>query len=560
MHERLAVLALLAFAAACDGRDPLGPPGSVRVDITTTGIDRDAAYEVVADGQAHAAAGTPATVTIGDLRPGNHSISLQGLASNCTATGGSARTVKVTSGGMAQASFAVSCTALTGAMKIVSTMSGADIDTNGVTVQVGTDPVRNIRSIDSVVVDGLSAGDRTVTMGGLEPNCTVAPNPRAVRVVTGGLTRDTVRTVFATTCTATTGGVRVVVQTIGLNQDPDGYSLTMDGAPRIADLPTNGERTSTGIVPGSHSFQLDGIAPNCTLNGTNPRVGTVIAGATLQLAFTVNCVALLGNARIVAQTTGTELDPDGYAVRIDGSQVLIVPVNGSATATGLGIGSHQFWLEGVAANCVVAGANPRSATVLQDVTIDVTFEVSCAPIARIVVSAATAGPDPDRNGYRIHVTSEGVTVDPSDKTVAANGTVTFEPLPAATYTVVLLDLAANCEVSGARSRTVVATGGAAPVSFAVTCTVLERIAFSANFDNNWDIYTSKADGTDMQRLTQDPGFDQEPAWSAIGGIAFQGSRNGNTDIYVMGETGGPATRLTTHARRKAHRLRQRSGW
>ena len=129
---------------------------------------------------------------------------------------------------------------------------------------------------------------------------------------------------------------------------------------------------------------------------------------------------------------------------------------------------------------------------------------------------------------------------------AANGTVTFDLPAAATYTVALLDLAPNCELTGAASQTVVVPVGTTPVSFVVTCSVLERIAFTAEADGNWDIYTSKADGTDMQRLTQDPTYDGEPAWSTIGGIAFQGNRNENTDIYVMSEGGGIATRLTTH--------------
>ena len=49
-----------------------------------------------------------------------------------------------------------------------------------------------------------------------------------------------------------------------------------------------------------------------------------------------------------------------------------------------------------------------------------------------------------------------------------------------------------------------------------------RIAFSSNRDGNYEIYTMNADGTGVARLTNDPGEDRTPSWSADGRkIAFQ---------------------------------------
>ena len=67
----------------------------------------------------------------------------------------------------------------------------------------------------------------------------------------------------------------------------------MDGAPLTGTVPSYGERTFASVAPGDHSFQLNGVASNCTVAGTNPRAGTVVVGATLQLAFTINCVAIV---------------------------------------------------------------------------------------------------------------------------------------------------------------------------------------------------------------------------------------------------------------------------
>ena len=77
-----------------------------------------------------------------------------------------------------------------------------------------------------------------------------------------------------------------------------------------------------------------------------------------------------------------------------------------------------------------------------------------------------------------------------------------------------------------------------------------QIAFSSNRDGNFDIYVMGEDGSNPTRLTNPNHtnriWDNEPAWSPDGGrIAFSSNRDGNFDIYVMGEDGSNPTRLTT---------------
>lgn len=58
------------------------------------------------------------------------------------------------------------------------------------------------------------------------------------------------------------------------------------------------------------------------------------------------------------------------------------------------------------------------------------------------------------------------------------------------------------------------------------------------------IYVIDADGTNETKLTD---FGDYPVWSPDGTrIAFTGSQNGNTDIYVMNADGSGQMRLTTH--------------
>jgi|GEM_PF-321058 len=91
------------------------------------------------------------------------------------------------------------------------------------------------------------------------------------------------------------------------------------------------------------------------------------------------------------------------------------------------------------------------------------------------------------------------------------------------------------------------TGPAATLAFTVFRTdgTNTRIAFHSNRDGNYEIYTMKADGTDVVRLTNNSASDKEPVYSPDGTkIAFTSWRDGNSEIYVMNADGTSQTRLT----------------
>lgn len=76
----------------------------------------------------------------------------------------------------------------------------------------------------------------------------------------------------------------------------------------------------------------------------------------------------------------------------------------------------------------------------------------------------------------------------------------------------------------------------------------EWIVFVSNRDDfasdNRDIYIMRADGGDMQRLTDAPGHDIDPTWSPDGErIAFASEREGTFDIYVLDIESGDITLL-----------------
>jgi len=86
-----------------------------------------------------------------------------------------------------------------------------------------------------------------------------------------------------------------------------------------------------------------------------------------------------GAMTVTATTTGVNQDFNGYSAIVAGV-TRTIPGNGTTTFTGLAAGSYPVALGDVAANCTVAGENPRSVTVLAGDTVRADFAVSCVAI------------------------------------------------------------------------------------------------------------------------------------------------------------------------------------
>ncbi len=66
----------------------------------------------------------------------------------------------------------------------------------------------------------------------------------------------------------------------------------------------------------------------------------------------------------------------------------------------------------------------------------------------------------------------------------------------------------------------------------------QKIAFMSRRDGNWEIYIINSDGTNLQRLTDNPGQDGLPTWSPDGeALAFVSQQNGNWAVWVMTPAG-----------------------
>jgi Tol biopolymer transport system component len=72
-----------------------------------------------------------------------------------------------------------------------------------------------------------------------------------------------------------------------------------------------------------------------------------------------------------------------------------------------------------------------------------------------------------------------------------------------------------------------------------------RIIFRSNRDGNDEIYVISVDGTGLRDLTRHPADDGHPKWSPDGRtIGFVSNRGGNRDIYVMNADGSGQQNVT----------------
>ncbi len=357
---------------------PAPRPGAIRISNTTTGTPDPDGYTVVVSGRKSKALAVNGQVDFTNLAPGDYSVELQGVAPTCAVISQNPQTASVSSNTTSSVRFDVNCqvAAQTGDLSVRTRTTGGAPDPDGYTVRVDGSQSQSIGNNATVTFTGLSEGTHTVRLSGLASNCRVinGSNPRDVTVTAG----QAAQTTFDVDCPTTPGDLQVTTITTPANGDPDGYTVTVDGS-LSQSIGNNATVTFTQLTPGSHSVQLTGIAATCTVvNGSNPRNVTVISGQTVQTTFDVNCQTPPGDLQVSTSTTGSNPDPDGYTVTVDGSLSQSIGNNATVTFTQLTPGSHSVQLTGLASNCsVINGTNPRNVTVISGQTAQTTFDVDC---------------------------------------------------------------------------------------------------------------------------------------------------------------------------------------
>ena len=129
---------------------------------------------------------------------------------------------------------------------------------------------------------------------------------------------------------------------------------------------------------------------------------------------------------------------------------------------------------------------------------------------------------------------------------SAEQTLNFGPL-----TTRVAGTAQQPVTSGGSGSTITGIAGATISSMTLTqpnVTLSQtKIAFNSSRDGNYEIYIMNGDGTNQTRLTNNPAGDFQPSISPDGTkIAFSSDRDGNTEIYTMNADGTNQTRLTNN--------------
>jgi hypothetical protein len=143
--------ATAGFTVSCSAIPVPPVVGSIRVVTSTTGPNQDAdGYGFAIDeGPAHAIP-TTSTATVNDVAPGDHSVVLSGVASNCGLTGVRSRAVTVRAGETADAVFTVTCHA----MGPSASLSSVQVDPASITIGLPQDIHLDRSMITVTVLDG----------------------------------------------------------------------------------------------------------------------------------------------------------------------------------------------------------------------------------------------------------------------------------------------------------------------------------------------------------------------------------------------------------------------
>jgi hypothetical protein len=480
-NNRCTLLLLLAVATALACTENTSPTtGQADVTLSVSGLDIDPnGFDVVVDGNSATTIAGSGSVTV-DLLIGQHTVTLGGLAANCTLQLPVADRITVSQGETVRVDFAVICTALTGVVKINAATTGLDFDPDGYQISVGSSAVQ-VTANGSAWIANVAGGTYSLSVGGLAPNCVAAgSNPTDVSVSVGGVVRDTALVNLSVSCTATTGVLKVTTVTTGPDPDPDGYTARIDGG--VANvLATNGVGPITGVPGGAHSVQLAGMADNCSVTGSNPaNFSMAVGGAvrdTARVTFNVTCAKIpRTGADLVVTTTGTNPD-DQYHVVIYGScyyycnpvWVESVPANGTVSLD-LPVDDYTYSVSDVATNCSGPGSGAFTVTRQHVTTVAMAF--TCLPSGTVDVSVQATGAD-IQGTYAVYV-DRG-----NPASVAAGGHVPLEVVTG-THSIWLPNIEANCSVAAPNPVSVTVTANATVnVSFAVTCVAKATLRVTA---------------------------------------------------------------------------------
>jgi hypothetical protein len=325
------------------------------------------------------------------------------------------------------------------------------------TASQGNDPDRDgyllmVDGVDSLLLDptdtsqiDLPAGQHTLRLLGMAEHCSVSPG---TPLDVGVPLRGTTSVAFEVTCSVS--GVRVTNRTTGLDLDPDGYLIEVDGD-TWGFIRSNATKLIQ-LDPGTRTITLGSLAPNCTIQDPGSRTVTIVEGESAQVEFPIVCTATTGVIGVTIEASGESVG-GAYQALLDGTAFLVGP--GATNYLPAPAGDHVVSVV-APDNCTVR-TNPQSVTVtaggrIRD-TVAVSFSVTCTQqFGRIRITAPTTGPVPAGHRYEVIVCTNRGFICPWEpilrQELAPNGTLTAR-YGTIEVSVELKNIPANCRVQTA---------------------------------------------------------------------------------------------------------------
>lgn len=185
----------------------------------------------------------------------------------------------------------------TGALTVITSTTGDDLDSDGYAVSVDGSSQRSVGVNDTVSYADLSVGDHRIDLSGLASNCSVSgSNPRTV-TITENASVSTSYDVSCETSTSATGSLEVNTTTTGDDLDTDGFTVYVDGG-SARSIGLNDAATYSALSAQDHSVELSGVASNCSISGSNPRTVTVPENDSVSTSFDIACDASSGSGSV----------------------------------------------------------------------------------------------------------------------------------------------------------------------------------------------------------------------------------------------------------------------
>lgn len=471
------LLALLA-GPACAG-DPLAPvTGVLEVSVNVAGGgNAPGGFLAVVDGTVQRALATGEATLVGGLAAGSHQVALEGISAHCTVSGAAIQDVTIVAGDTAGVAFEVACSSVSGTLRVTVTTGGTDLDPNGYEVLVDGDIAAGVEP-DAAILFPVEAGERTVSLGAVNPNCAVEPPAQPVRIPVGGVAAIG----FAIQCAA------------GARAGP-GHEIAYSSVP-----PGDSERVL--YVVNDDGTHLERLFPSVALPQDTPAWAPGGAQIAFYATLTDSTVALtIGDAggAVLRQfvqdkdlrSAGLDWSPDGLRMALGQVFFDSCPV---IRLLGLdGSGESQFdpgcFFDGRFESFAWSPDGRRLAFVVRVIEdIDTLEDLGILGIADLASPGHSTGP---ADGCDLGDVGEVAwSPDGSRLAIAAGG-------------IIVLDLAtSSC------TRLTGEPSDASP-SWSPDA---QRLAFSSSRDGNSEIYVIQADGSGLTRITRNPADDLTPSW------------------------------------------------